>query len=34
MRLGETEVDYYQLGASGVAGADHQDDGDQDGAGQ
>ena len=34
MRLGETEVDYYQLGASGVAGADHGDDGDQDGAGQ
>ena len=32
MRLGETEVDYYQLGGSGVAGADHHD-GDQDGDG-
>jgi hypothetical protein len=32
MRLGDTEVDYYDLGASGVVGADHDDAGDQDGA--
>jgi hypothetical protein len=39
MRLGDTEVDYYQLGGSGVVGADRSADetaadGDTAGAGQ